>query len=171
MFPWGSRRMALFSTIAGFIDLAEREKQASQPGGKSASSTVKVVEQELQAHTGLPSWGPHKFASHCSPHMSKKTNRLAQTGHKDGRDYFPPRHLFWSYSVVSNSSAVHYLEEFFWVIPKALFFPLPYQIYLHTTLHFFRVLFGVSTSEGRTKFVMGLVRFFLWIQFSIASLS
>lgn len=35
----------------------------------------------------------------------------------------------------------------------------------------FRVLFGVSISEGRTKFVMGLVRFFLWIQFSIASLS
>jgi hypothetical protein len=35
----------------------------------------------------------------------------------------------------------------------------------------FRVLFGVSTTEGRTRFVMGLVRFFLLIQFSIASFS
>lgn len=134
MFPWGGRRMAIEGSVFNSctfhrFSIGREEASISAWGGKNAGSAVKVVEQE--AHTGLPSGDSQVHiplpTSGTPPHMSKKANCLAQTGHKDGRDYFPPRYPFWSYSVVSNSSAVHCLEEFCWVIPKALFFPQPYQ--------------------------------------------
>lgn len=140
----------LFSTIAGFIDLAEREKQASQPGGKSASSTVEAVEQELQAHTGLPSWGPTSLRPIVHHTCQRKQTAWRKRGIKMAGITF--LRAICSGHILSSLTPVLFITwKSFPGLSLRLFSSLYLtKIYLHTTLPFlFEHSFWISTQLWR----------------------
>lgn len=121
---------ALFSTVAGFI-VQYRERSISAWG-----ETVQAQQWQWSRNSKLTlasSPGAHKFASYCQPHVSKKANRLAQTGHKDGRDFLHAIHS--GHILLSLTPTLFITLKSFTGLSLRLFSSLNLtKIYLHTTL-------------------------------------